>query len=126
MLLAAGGLPNGKYVPTSEGVEQHYGVQVLSRFLLAYKLAVESDPIVKKGVLSVMAPGKQRPAVDYEDIDLAKANKKGSYGLLRASSRDSVVVDTFTEVSIAFPSSFTTQPYIYISLSLPVSGIFTP
>ena len=98
----AGGPPNGTYVLTSEGNEQHYAVQVLSRFVLAYKLAVESAPVVTKGVMSIMAPGYRQPVVDYDDLDLRISNQKGAYGILRCLSRDSVVVDTFTEVCFIF------------------------
>lgn len=87
---------------TSEGIEQHYAVQVLSRLMLAYKLAVESDPVVTKGVMSVMAPSQRRSGIDYDDLDLRKANEKGAYGLLKCVWRDSVFVDVVTEVRIPF------------------------
>ncbi|KAF8501940.1 NAD(P)-binding protein [Gautieria morchelliformis] len=97
LVMCQGGPPNGTYVLTSEGIEQHFAVQVLSRFVLGYKLAVDSDPVVKRGVMSVMGPGVTFSTVDYDDIDMEKANKKGAPGILSSVSRDSVVIDMFTE-----------------------------
>lgn len=96
--MGTGGPNNGRWVLTSERIDQHYGVQVLSRFVLAYKLITEPDPIVTKSVMSVMGPGFRLSQVDYEDLDLSVANRKGTYGMLTCLTRDSVVIDTFTEV----------------------------
>ena len=66
--------------------------------MLAYKLVVESDPVVTKGVMNVMAPGRRRPPLDFEDLDLRKAYKRGSYGFMACTGRDSMLVDFVTEV----------------------------
>lgn len=100
MWRGVGGPPNGSYILTPEGVEQHYAVQVLSRFILAHTLALDPDPVVKKSVLSVAAPGYRYPAVDFGDLDLHEANEKGRYGIRVCVARDSVFLDTFTEVCL--------------------------
>ena len=79
-----------------EGYEEHYAVQVLSRFIFAYKLSVGTPPTVTKGVMSIMAPGMAKNP-DYEDLDLVKARDSSKYGILTAVYRDSLVVDMFTE-----------------------------
>jgi hypothetical protein len=75
--------------------------------MLGYMLAVDANAVVKKGVMSVMRPGIRWSAIDYDDIDLEKAKGKGSYGLLSCSSRDSVVIDTFTKVGVTLLLSHT-------------------
>lgn len=74
---------------------------MLSRFILAHELA--SDPTsstVKKSVMSIMAPGKDWAAVDENDIEMVKAREHGKYGMFATTSRDSSVVDVFTEVCL--------------------------
>jgi hypothetical protein len=107
----SGGPPNGTYVLTSEGIEQHFAVQVLSRFVLGYALAVDANSVVKKGVMTVMKPAFKWSAFDRDDIDLKKAKDKGSYGMLACGSRDSLVMDTFIEAGVALL-------YYYLSRTL--------
>jgi len=98
LVMTQGGPPNGKFVPTSETYDQHFGVQVLSRFVLAHELASNpASSTIQKGVISIMAPGKPMTAVDIDDIDMSKANERGTYSIWRAMSRDSVIVDAFTK-----------------------------
>ncbi|KAF8583670.1 NAD(P)-binding protein [Ramaria rubella] len=97
LVMCHGGPPNGTFKLTSEGHEEHYAVQVLSRFILAYKLAVEATPVVTKGVLSVMGPGKVLKTVDYDDLEQVKAHEEGNDGIFSALSRDTVSVDILTE-----------------------------
>jgi hypothetical protein len=93
-----GGPPNGTFTPTSESHDQHYAVQVLSRFILAHELAADpAKSTVKKAVMSIMAPGKTWGAVDYDDLGMLKA-KDGKYGIIAGAGRDGCVVDAFTEV----------------------------
>ncbi|KAF8525443.1 hypothetical protein JB92DRAFT_2826780 [Gautieria morchelliformis] len=49
LLMCQGAPPNGMYVLPSEGIGQHFAVQVLSRFVLGYALTVDAGPAVKKG-----------------------------------------------------------------------------
>ena len=96
-----GGPPNGKYVPATESHDQHYMVQVLSRFILAYQLALSPDPassVVTKGIMSIMSPGRTMQHTDFDDLELLQARKQGKYSLVTVLSRDSNVVDAFTEV----------------------------
>ncbi|KAF8463733.1 hypothetical protein JB92DRAFT_3103000 [Gautieria morchelliformis] len=53
------GSTNSTYIRTSEGIEQHFDVQVLSRFVLGYVLTVDAYPVVKKGVMTVMKPASR-------------------------------------------------------------------
>lgn len=91
-----GGPPNGTLHLTSEGTDRHYAVQVLSRFVLAYRLTEGHERIVKNTVISVMSPGYTTP--DFEDIELLKAHEKGQFGILSAGKRDSAVLDAMTMV----------------------------
>ncbi|KAF8583669.1 NAD(P)-binding protein [Ramaria rubella] len=97
LVMCQGGPPNGVFKVTSEEHEQHYAVQVLSRFILAYQLGIEATPVVKKGVITIMSPGKAFKTVDYDDLGLVKAHEQGKYGILSSVSRDIVVIDIFTE-----------------------------
>lgn len=98
LVMCQGGPPNGTFVLTPEKFDQHYGVQILSRFVLAHELAADpASSTIKKGVMSIMAPGKNYATVDPNDLDMSKANERGTYGIWTALSRDSAVVDAFTE-----------------------------
>ena len=61
-----------------------------------------------------MAPGHKWPTVNYDDLDMAKANQEGTYGILGCVARDSTVIDTFTEVSDILFSNYILNSYIYI------------
>ena len=96
-----GGPPNGKFVPTTESHDQHYVVQVVSRFILAYQLALypgTASSVVKKGIMSIMSPGRTMQNTDYDDLELLDAKKRGKHSLVAVFSRNSNVVDAFTEV----------------------------
>jgi len=96
MVMCQGGPPNGTFTVTEEGYEEHYVLQVLSRFIMAYKLSMGTPSTVKKGIMSIMTPGTAKNP-DYEDLHLKKANDSNNYSILGAVSRDSLVVDMFTE-----------------------------
>ncbi|KAF8459667.1 hypothetical protein JB92DRAFT_2839313 [Gautieria morchelliformis] len=65
-----GAPPNGTYIRSSEGIEQHVAAQVLSRFMLGYALTVDAYCVVKKGLMTVMKPGFRWSALDLDDIDM--------------------------------------------------------
>lgn len=94
LVLCQGGPPNGNYLPTSEGNDRHYTVQVLSRFVLAYRLTEGSEPTVKNSVVTIMSPGYA--ISDFDDLELSKARERGKFGILPAGKRDSVVMDAMT------------------------------
>jgi hypothetical protein len=48
-----------------------------------------------------MAPGGA--VTDYDDLELLKAKERGKHGRRAVLSRDSNVVDIFTEVSLGIP-----------------------
>jgi hypothetical protein len=67
-------------------------------------LAVDANAVVKKGVMSVMRPGFRQSGWSgwsaIDDVDMEKANGRGSFAIIPCSLRDSVVIDTFTEVGV--------------------------
>ncbi|GJJ09662.1 hypothetical protein Clacol_003886 [Clathrus columnatus] len=95
LILCQGGPPNGLYVPTVEGNDRHYAVQVLSRFVITYRLTEGDDPVVKNSVMAIMAPGYT--ISDFDDLELVKARENGKFGILLAGKRDSTVIDAVTE-----------------------------
>ncbi|KAF8490301.1 hypothetical protein JB92DRAFT_3128963 [Gautieria morchelliformis] len=68
--MCQGAPPNGTYIRTSEGIEQHVAAQVLSRFMLGYALTVDAYCVVKKGLMTVMEPGFRWSALDLDGIDM--------------------------------------------------------
>ncbi|KAF8516067.1 hypothetical protein JB92DRAFT_2287677 [Gautieria morchelliformis] len=68
--MCQGAPPNGTYIRTSEGIEQHVAAQVLSRFMLGYALTVDAYCVVKKGLMTVMKPGFRWSALDLDYIDM--------------------------------------------------------
>ncbi|CDU26113.1 uncharacterized protein SPSC_06280 [Sporisorium scitamineum] len=92
-----GGPPHGAIETTSEGVEQQFAVQVLSRVGLAKQL-VEAGTI-KHGVFMVAAPGQGgRSPIDVDDLDFVKAKQAGNWwggplGLIKKGSRAASVLD---------------------------------
>jgi hypothetical protein len=80
-------------------------VQVFSRFILAYLLALFPDAassVVKRGIMSIMSPGRTMQKTNYDDLELLNARKRGKHSLVAVFSRDSNVVDAFTEVRPIF------------------------
>ncbi|KAF8529718.1 hypothetical protein BU17DRAFT_73046 [Hysterangium stoloniferum] len=98
LILSQGGQPNGTFLPTAEGHDQHYAVQVLSRFIFAYRLAGSPDSTVKRGVMSIMSPGFTLQPTDYDDLELLKAKAEGRYGMNAMYSRDSNIIDIVTQI----------------------------
>lgn len=106
MIYHSGGPPRGVQVLTTENHDQHFVVQCLSRFGLAYLLA--SSNTLKESIVNVCAPtgsGKSSPP-DLEDLELIEARKRGEvgglmsgFGVISYGVRDGAVVDGFTAVS---------------------------
>lgn len=96
LIQTQGGMPNGRFETTSEGIESHFAVQVLNRFQFNYILA--SSGTLKDTSIIVLAPGGTQTEFNLDDIELASAKKEGSYTQLGKSiARDSVISDTITK-----------------------------
>jgi len=97
LIQTQGGMPNGLYEPTVEGIESHFAVQVLSRFLLAYMLA--SSGMLLDTSICIMDPGGTQTAFDISDLELTLSKNAGRYALMgKQVSRDSIITDTYTMV----------------------------
>lgn len=93
-----GGPPHGSIELNSEGIEQQFAVQVLSRVGLAKQL-VEAGTI-KRGVLMVAAPGQgSKSPIDTGDLDFAKAKAAGTWwsgplGLMKKGAQAASILDS--------------------------------
>jgi NAD(P)-dependent dehydrogenase (short-subunit alcohol dehydrogenase family) len=114
LIQTQGGMPNGLHKTTAEGIESHFAVQVLNRFLLNYILA--SSGVLKNTSVSVMAPGGTETEFNLDDIELTSSKDTGRYALMgKQISRDSVVADTYTK---ALQSKFPQITFFHISPGL--------
>jgi NAD(P)-dependent dehydrogenase (short-subunit alcohol dehydrogenase family) len=114
LIQTQGGMPNGIYKPTTEGIESHFAVQVLNRFLLSYVLA--SSGVLKDTSISVMAPGGNQTEFDIDDIELTSSKDAGRYVHMgKHISRDSVITDTYTK---ALQSKFPHIKFFHVSPGL--------
>lgn len=84
--------------------------QCVGRFGLSYLLASRGAINDGGAAVSVASPGVQTKELDLDDLDLRKKHEAGRNRLLYLvdqGSRDSTVVDGFTE---ACPPSYPTEP----------------
>lgn len=96
LIQTQGGTPNGLYETTSEGIESHFAVQVLSRFILNYTLATSG--VLKEASVSVMAPGGTQTSFDLDDIELASSKDASRFAQLgKHMARDGLIADTYTK-----------------------------
>ncbi|KAK9456282.1 hypothetical protein V1511DRAFT_510092 [Dipodascopsis uninucleata] len=106
-----GGMPNGLYNTTAEGIESHFAVQILNRFLLNYILA--SSGVLKNTSISILGPGGAQTEFNVDDIELASNKDAGRYTLMgKQISRDSVIADTYTK---ALQNKFSQIKFFHIS-----------
>lgn len=114
LIQTQGGMPNGLHETTAEGIESHFAVQVLNRFLLNYILA--SSGVLKDTSVSVMAPGGTETEFNLDDIELTSIKDAGRYVQMgKQISRDGVVTDTYTK---ALQSKFPQIKFFHISPGL--------
>jgi len=107
-----GGPPNGVFKPTSEGLDQHFGVQVLSRFAVPYLLKKASLLSTPASLMVICAPlgAKSTATLDVDDLGLSKKAVKGEYGrglrdFTTCLEHDSLCIDSFIlEFNDRFPS----------------------
>jgi NAD(P)-dependent dehydrogenase (short-subunit alcohol dehydrogenase family) len=96
LIQSQGGMPNGLYQTTTEGIESHFAVQILNRFLLNYILA--SSGVLKNTSISIMAPGGVQTEFNLDDIELTSIKDANRYTQMgKQISRDSVITDTYTK-----------------------------
>ncbi|KFZ05779.1 hypothetical protein V501_08027 [Pseudogymnoascus sp. VKM F-4519 (FW-2642)] len=96
LIQTQGGMPNGRYETTSEGIEVHFAVQILNRFLLNYLLATSGT--LKDTSIAIVGPGSTQTEFKLDDIELASAKDENRYSqIAKHAARDSVVTDTFTK-----------------------------
>ncbi|KFY23499.1 hypothetical protein V493_05828 [Pseudogymnoascus sp. VKM F-4281 (FW-2241)] len=96
LIQTQGGMPNGRYETTSEGIESHFAVQILNRFLLSYFLATSGA--LKDTSITIVGPGGRQTEFNVDDIELASAKNDGVYAqIAKHATRDSVITDTLTK-----------------------------
>jgi NAD(P)-dependent dehydrogenase (short-subunit alcohol dehydrogenase family) len=109
-----GGMPNGLHETTVEGIESHFAVQVLNRFLLNYILT--SSGVLKDTSISVMAPGGTTTEFNLDDMELTSIKDNSRYvQMAKQVARDGVVTDTYTK---ALQSKFPQINFFHISPGL--------
>jgi NAD(P)-dependent dehydrogenase (short-subunit alcohol dehydrogenase family) len=109
-----GGMPNGLHETTVEGIESHFAVQVLNRFLLNYIFA--SSGVLQDTSISVMAPGGTETTWNLDDIELTSIKNSSRYvQMVKQVSRDGLVTDTYTK---ALQSKFPQIKFFHVSPGL--------
>lgn len=109
-----GGMPNGIYETTTEGIESHFAVQVLGRFALSFILA--SSGVLKETAISILQPGGSQTTFDLEDVELTgtkNANRFHSMG--KHVARDGLITDAYTK---ALQSKFLTISFFHLAPGL--------
>jgi hypothetical protein len=107
-------MPNGHYKTTSEGIEFHFAVQVLGRFLLAYILA--SSGTLHNTSISVMGPGETQTEFNLDDIELLAGKESTRYvQMAKHVARDGIITDTYTN---ALQNKFPTIKFFHLSPGL--------
>jgi NAD(P)-dependent dehydrogenase (short-subunit alcohol dehydrogenase family) len=121
LIQTQGGMPNGLYETTTEGIESHFAVQILNRFLLNYILV--SSGVLKDTSVSVMAPGGTQTEFNLDDIELTSSKDASRYAQMgKQISRDGVVTDTYTK---ALQSKFPQIKFFHISPGLVQTDVMT-
>ncbi|KIW05847.1 uncharacterized protein PV09_03050 [Verruconis gallopava] len=116
-----GGTPNGIFELTAEGIESHFAVQVLSRFLLNYLLA--SSGVLKSSSVNIMAPGGSQTEFNLVDLELASFKESNRYVQLgKHIGRDGVITDAYTK---ALQSRFPQISFFHISPGLVQTDVMT-
>ncbi|MCJ1407211.1 hypothetical protein MMC19_001282 [Ptychographa xylographoides] len=114
LIQTQGGMPNGIYETTAEGIESHFAVQVLNRCLLNYILA--SSGVLKNTSISIMAPGGTQTEFNLDDIELTSAKDAIRFAqMAKHISRDGVITDTYTK---ALQSKFPQIKFFHVSPGL--------
>lgn len=92
-----GGPPMGNYKLTSDGIEEHFATQVLSRFALNDALA--SQGILKSASVNIAAPGTKASEYDLNDVESRSSKDSNAISLMLAKAKnEGVVTDAATLV----------------------------
>lgn len=92
-----GGPPMGNYNLTSDGIEQHFATQVLSRFALNDALA--SQGILKTASVNIAAPGSKATDYNLDDVESPSSRNSNAISLMLAKGKnEGVVTDAATLV----------------------------
>lgn len=98
-----GGPPMGNYNLTSDGIEQHFATQVLSRFALNEALA--SEGILRTASVNIAAPGAKASTFDLNDVESKSSKDSNAISLMLAKAKnEGVVTDAATLVRTSLPS----------------------
>ncbi|OBT60798.1 hypothetical protein VE03_09893 [Pseudogymnoascus sp. 23342-1-I1] len=96
LIQTQGGMPNGRYETTPEGIELHFAVQILSRFHLSYILATSGA--LKDTSITILGPGGTQTEFNLDDIEIASAKDASPYTQIgKHATRDSVITDALTK-----------------------------
>lgn len=100
--LHSGGPPNGGFKLTSENHEEHFAIQVLGRFGLAYLLA-ESGTLKDTWVTICAPTGKNGSAPNLDDLELKSEKERNKWvvgRIMATGSNDGAVTDGVVSVSL--------------------------
>lgn len=108
LIMCQNGVPTGTLVENSDGLEQAFVVQTVSRFAVAYLLTTHGFLAPNASCLSVANVGQSLDDLDVDDLSLRAAFESGKrykVGLfMDQSKRDSSVLDAFhAELNTRFP-----------------------
>ncbi|KZW04435.1 hypothetical protein EXIGLDRAFT_758724 [Exidia glandulosa HHB12029] len=78
--------------PNADGLDSHFAIQLMSRFVLAHHLTL-ARPVVKQSVVGIVIAGTGKATFDVNDITLEALKQKGEYHAIRTASRDCTVID---------------------------------
>ncbi|WVF65944.1 hypothetical protein IAT40_000682 [Kwoniella sp. CBS 6097] len=101
------GPPTGELHLTSDGLEQSFAVQAVSRFAIFHNLEALGAFAKNATIMSICNPGQNMANLDIDDLSLKKIVERGRYRalfLLDQSKRDSTVIDSvIKESSMRYP-----------------------
>jgi len=92
-----GGPPMGNYNLTSDGIEQHFATQVLSRFALNDGLA--SEGVLKSASVNIAAPGGKASTFDLNDVESKSSKDSNAISLMLSKAKnEGILTDAATLV----------------------------
>lgn len=92
----------GNYNLTSDGIEEHFATQVLSRFALNDALA--SQGILKTASVNVAAPGSKATEYNLDDVESRSSRNSNAISLMLAKAKNEGVVTDAATLVRSLPS----------------------
>lgn len=83
--------------PNVDGLDSHFAIQLMSRFVLAHQLTLVR-PTIKQSIVAVVIAGMGKANFDVKDITLEALKKKGGYSILPTAARDCTIMDAVWQV----------------------------